>query len=55
MIPSPTYTAKRPIDEGFPDEQQQQQHSGYGPRFTPTSVEDVATTRREAPVQRRSV
>ncbi|PUU84040.1 velvet factor-domain-containing protein [Tuber borchii] len=52
MIPSPTYTAKRPIDEGFPEEQQQLQHSGYGPRFTPTSVEDVATTRREAPVQR---
>lgn len=55
MIPSPTYTAKRSIDEGFPDEQQQQQqqqHSGYAPRFTPTSVEDVATTHREAPVQR---
>ncbi|CUS14207.1 unnamed protein product [Tuber aestivum] len=50
MIPSPTYTAKRPIDEGFPDEQQQ--HSGYGPSFTPTSVEDVATTRRDTPVQR---
>ncbi|RPB02138.1 hypothetical protein L873DRAFT_1787870 [Choiromyces venosus 120613-1] len=50
MIPSPTYTAKRSIDEGFPDDQQQ--HPGYGPRFTPTSVEDVATTRREAPAQR---
>ncbi|PWW77485.1 hypothetical protein C7212DRAFT_314402 [Tuber magnatum] len=53
IIPSPTYTAKRSIDEGFPDEQQQhQQHSGYGPRFTPTSIEDVATARRETPAQR---
>lgn len=53
MIPSPTYTAKRSVEDNF--EQHQQQQPNYPSRFTPTSVEDVVSTRREQRPQARSV
>lgn len=53
LIPSPPYTSRRVVDDGLVDEHQR--HSGYGSRFTPTSVDDAVTTRQEAPAQRRSV
>lgn len=56
MMPSPTYTTKRSVEDNFVVEQQHQQHQqNYPSRFTPTSVEDVVSTRREQRPQTRLV
>lgn len=56
MIPSPTYTTKRSVGDDFMVEQQhQQQQQNYTSRFTPTSVDDAVSARREQRSQARFV
>ncbi|KAL7270389.1 hypothetical protein RUND412_006910 [Rhizina undulata] len=44
MVPSPTYTVKRPPDESYGEDP----HQNYPTRYTPTSViEETVSTRRE--------